>query len=228
MTPAAEATEARAFQERPTEIIVGDAFRFALAPLALAGVFGWLGWTGLGFAALGLAAFIGFFFRNPPRLIEGDECTVVAPADGRVVEAAEIEAPDGRKRVRIGIFLSIFNVHVNRCPVAGRVVDVQRGGTRFLAAFREQAAAHNVRCSLLLETARGERVRVTQITGLIARRIVCHPAVGEWIRRGDRYGLIRFGSRTDVELPPDAEILVRRGARVRGGSSAIARLRAEP
>ena len=228
MTLQAEATPARAFAERPTEIIVGDAFRLALGPLALAGVFGWLGWLGLASAALALVGFIGFFFRNPPRFISGDERTVVAPADGRVVEAAEFEAPDGRKRMRIGIFLSIFNVHVNRCPVAGRVVDVERAGTRFLAAFRKQAAEQNVRCSLVLETERGERVRLTQITGLIARRIVCHPAVGEWIRRGDRYGLIRFGSRTDVELPPDAEILVRCGTRVHGGSSVIARLRGEP
>ena len=124
----------------------------------------------------------------------------------------------------MGIFLSVFDVHVNRAPIAGRVVSIERGGTSYLAAFNRRAETENVRCTLTLETGRGERVRVVQITGLIARRIVCHPRVGDWVRRGDRYGLIRFGSRTDVVLPLSAELRVRRGDRVRGGSSVLAQL----
>ena len=124
----------------------------------------------------------------------------------------------------MGIFLSVFNVHVNRAPIAGRVVSIERGGTAYLAAFNRRAEHANVRCTLTLDTAQGERVRVVQITGLIARRIVCHPLVGDWLRRGDRYGLIRFGSRTDVVLPLSAELRVRRGDRVRGGSSIVAQL----
>jgi phosphatidylserine decarboxylase len=147
---------------------------------------------------------------------------VVAPADGRVLEAGEITRPDGSRAQRVGIFLSVFDVHVNRSPVAGRVVSIERGGTRYLAAFDRRAETENARLELALETARGEKVGVVQITGLIARRIVCHPRVGEWVERGARYGLIRFGSRTDVVLPPEAEIRVRRGERVRGGASVVA------
>ena len=223
---AASDTEPRGplFRERPREFIVRDGLALGVAPLVLAGLAGLLGWTGIGYALLGLSLFVAFFFRNPPRLLPGDERTVVAPADGRVLEAGEIERPDGTQVRRVGIFLSVFNVHVNRAPVAGRVVAVERGGEKYLAAFNRRAEAENVRCEMTLETERGERVGVTQIVGLIARRIVCHPRPGEWIARGARYGLIRFGSRTDVVLPMDAELRVRPGERVRGGSSVIAQL----
>jgi phosphatidylserine decarboxylase len=222
----AQRTEA-VFQERPTEIVVRDALGLMLVPLALAGGLGALGWHAAGFACLGLAGFVAFFFRNPPRPVSGDERAVVAPADGRVLEAGEIELPDGRKAVRVGIFLSVFNVHVNRAPVAGRVVTVSRGGSAFRAAFDRRAPTENVHCTLQLETARGEKVEVTQITGWVARRIVCHPQPGEWVERGARYGLIRFGSRTDVLLPEGTELRVSRGESVRGGTDVIARLSGE-
>jgi len=215
------------FAERPTEFIVRDAFALGAAPLALAGAFGLLGWTVAGFCLLGLTVFVACFFRNPPREIAGDEDSVVAPADGRVIDVAEIEGPDGTKWLRIGIFLSVLNVHVNRCPLAGRVVAKDWGGRAFLAAFNPRAEDENVRCALTLETARGERFQVVQITGLIARRIVCHPQLGEWVRRGDRYGLIRFGSRTDVLLPPTAVAKVKARDRVRGGTTILARLEGE-
>jgi len=210
------------FSERPTEFVVRDAFSLGAAPLALAGACGVLGWTTAGFVLLGLTVFVACFFRNPPREIPGGENSVVAPADGRVIDVAEVEGADGNKWLRIGIFLSVFNVHVNRCPLAGRVVAKERGGQAFLAAFNRKAETENVRCALTLETAAGVRFQVVQITGLIARRIVCHPQVGEWIRRGDRYGLIRFGSRTDVLLPLTAVAKVKARDRVRGGSTIIA------
>ena len=212
------------FEERPTEFIVRDAFVLGAAPLALAGAAGALGLSGLGAVLLGLTVFVACFFRNPPRAIPGDERTVVSPADGRVIAVGEVETPEGGKFLRIGIFLSVFNVHVNRAPLAGRVVSIERGGEKYLAAFDAKAETRNVRCSMTLETADGLRVPVVQITGLIARRIVCHPEVGEWVGRGMRYGLIRFGSRTDVLLPPGAEVRVSKGAKVRGGSSELARL----
>jgi len=224
MSEPAASSEGPVFTERPTEFIVKDAYVLGALPLALAGVAGALGPLWLGVALLGCTLFVAAFFRNPPRFIEGDERSVVAPADGRVLEAGEIELPDGSKAKRVGIFLSVFNVHVNRAPIAGRVVSIERGGTSFLAAFDRRAEDLNVRCTLTLDTAQGECVRVVQITGLIARRIVCHPLVGDWLRRGDRYGLIRFGSRTDVVLPLSAELRVRRGDRVRGGSSVVAQL----
>ncbi len=224
MNVPAASPEPPVFAERPTEFIVKDAFVLGAFPLALAGVAGALGALWLGAVLLAATVFVAAFFRNPPRFLAGDERSVVAPADGRVLEAGEIELPDGSKRKRVGIFLSVFNVHVNRAPIAGRVVSIERGGRSYLAAFNRRAETENVRCTLTLETDRGEQVRVVQITGLIARRIVCHPRVGDWIRRGDRYGLIRFGSRTDVVLPLSAELRVRRGDTVRGGSSLLAQL----
>jgi phosphatidylserine decarboxylase len=212
------------FAERPTEFVVRDAFSLGAAPLALAGACGLLGWTIAGFCLLGLTVFVACFFRNPPREVAGGENSIVAPADGRVIDVAEIEEADGNKWLRIGIFLSVLNVHVNRFPLAGRVVAKDWGGGAFLAAFNPRAEAENARCALTLETAAGVRFQVVQITGLIARRIVCHPQVGDWVRRGDRYGLIRFGSRTDVLLPLTAAAKVKARDRVRGGSTIIAQL----
>ena len=214
--------EAVRFEERPSEFLVEDAYRLAAVPLLAAALCGVLGLQGLAALFLAAALCVGFFFRNPERAIPGDESCVVSPADGRVIAAGEIEEPDGSKALRVGIFLSVFNVHVNRAPLSGKVLSVERGGDAYLAAFNPRAEQSNVRCTLTLETEAGVRLRVTQITGLIARRIVCHPRVGELLRRGDRYGLIRFGSRTDVVLPLDAELRVRRGDRVRGGSSLLA------
>ncbi|HME70142.1 MAG TPA: phosphatidylserine decarboxylase [Myxococcota bacterium] len=211
------------FAERPTEPIVPDAWRMAALPLGMALAF-FLARSSWAFLWLGLAGFILAFFRNPERLIPGDERTVVSPADGRVIAVGEVEDGNGSKRLRIGVFLSVFNVHVNRAPLAGRVVEIVRSGSQYLAAFNPDAERLNVSCSMTLETASGQRVRIVQITGLIARRIVCHPRVGEWLRRGDRYGLIRFGSRTDVLLPAAARPRVRVGDRVRGGSSIVAEL----
>ncbi len=212
------------FEERPTEFVVRDAFLLGAVPLTLAAMVGAAGFTGLGFAFLGLTLFVGLFFRNPKRLIPGDDRTVVAPADGRVIEAGEVELEDGTKGKQVAIFLSVFDVHVNRAPVPGRVVSIERSGSKFLAAFNRKAETENVRLDMLIETDRGELVVVSQITGLIARRIVCHPEVGEWLDRGVRYGLIRFGSRTDVLLPGTAELRTRRGERVHGGSTVIAQL----
>ncbi len=212
------------FAERPTARVIADAWAFAV-PLGLAGAgfagFGWP-WLGAGLAALG--AFCVAFFRNPVRRFEGDERDVVAPADGRVLAVDEIEDEANGKGLRIGIFLSVFDVHVNRAPVAGRVRSLERGGSRFLAAFDPRGERENVRLAMTLEIAGGRRVVVTQITGLIARRIVCHPQLGDWLDRGTRYGLIRFGSRTDVWLPLGSEACVQRGDRVRGGATRIARL----
>lgn len=220
----ADGPQAPVFAERPTALVVSDAWAFA-APLTLAGGLAiGLGAPWVGTALAGLGAFCVAFFRNPTRHFAGDDRDVVAPADGRVLAVDELEDERGGKGLRIGIFLSVFDVHVNRAPVAGRVTSIERGGSRFLAAFDPRGERENVRLAMTLETAAGERVVVTQITGLIARRIVCHPRVGEWLERGTRYGLIRFGSRTDVWLPLGSEACVRRGDRVRGGATRLARL----
>jgi len=212
------------FRERLTGRFAPEA-AVASLPFLLGGALAAL--QGAAWLALPLAAFGVFgaaFFRNPARSLPDDPDAVLAPADGKVMEVGVCELADGRKALRIGIFLSVFDVHVNRAPVAGRVRGVVRSGSAYFAAFRPEAAARNVQLALELETASGARVGVVQISGWIARRIVCHAQVGEWLPRGVRYGLIRFGSRTDVLLPPEAEARVARVARVRGGSDVIARL----
>lgn len=224
----ADGSRVPVFAERPTALVVGDAWVLAALLVLAGGLAVGLGAPGVGAALAGLGAFVIAFFRNPARRFRGDERDVVAPADGRVLAVDELEDERGEKALRIGIFLSVFDVHVNRAPVAGRVTAITRGGSRFRAAFDPRGERENVRLAMALETARGERVVVIQITGLIARRIVCHAREGEWLERGIRYGLIRFGSRTDVWLPLGSEACVRRGERVRGGATRLARLPAEP
>jgi phosphatidylserine decarboxylase len=219
-----EPERAPVFRERPTEIIAPEGRPFTV-PLVFLGMLSALAapvWVTV--AMLLLTGFVVAFFRNPSRAVPGDDATVVAPADGRVLAVDAIEDEAGRKGLRIAIFLSVFNVHVNRAPLAGRVVSLTRGGTRFLAAWDPRGERENVRLAMELELADGRRIVVTQITGLIARRIVCHAQIGEWIPRGVRYGLIRFGSRTDVLLPPGSVATVKPGDRVSGGASIIGRL----
>lgn len=212
------------FRERLTGVVAPEALWFG-APLALAGGVAWgAGATALALPLWALALFVVSFFRNPDRAIPPGADLVVSPADGRVIDVAEVEVAPGEKALRIAIFLSVFNVHVNRAPLAGRVVAIERRGTKFLAAFNPDAESLNVRLDVTLETERGVRVRFAQITGLIARRIVCHVREGEWLEKGARYGMIRFGSRADVVLPLGTRPRVAKGARVRGGSTVLAEL----
>lgn len=223
----AEPGEAPVFEERLTRWFAPDAATTALPAFGLALAAGFVGYPIAGAVLAGAGVFMAAFFRNPSRTIPAEPGAVVAPADGRVIAVGEVVGPDGAKALRVGIFLSVFNVHVNRSPVAGRIVSSERSGNAFLAAFNPEAETRNVRLELVLELASGVRVGVTQITGLIARRIVCHAGVGEWLERGTRYGLIRFGSRTDVLLPVNAKIQVREGQRVKGGRDLLAMLPGE-
>ena len=172
--------------------------------------------AGSPFAALGL--FSAWFFRDPDRAAPSGEGVVLAPADGRIVAVRESEAGPS-----LAIFLNVFDVHVNRAPVAGSVKEVayRRGG--FRAAFDERAGEENERNDLVLSSDAGE-VRVRQIAGLIARRIVCRVRPGDRLAAGERFGLIRFGSRTDLRLPPGGEIFVQVGDRVRGGETIVGRM----
>ena len=216
--------EAPRFAERPTNFLVEDAYALAGPPAVLAVVAAWLGWGWLAWTLALAAIAVAAFFRNPSRTLPPGEDRVVAPADGRVIHVGETRDEEGAPQLQIGIFLSVFDVHVNRMPLSGRVLAIERGGTDYRAAFRGDAADRNVYCRIRFETREGFRVSVTQITGWIARRIVCHPRLGEWVARGERYGLIRFGSRTDVTLPLGSRVRVARGDRVRGGVSILADL----
>lgn len=200
--------------------IASEGWPFILPFFALALLCALLQWRAAGGVTLALALFVTWFFRDPVRAIPADPETLVSPADGRVVEL--LPGADGG--VRISIFLSIFNVHVNRTPVAGEVVDVTRRPGKFLAAWKHAASSDNAQAAVTVRTPHGD-VRFVQITGLIARRIVCSLSPGDRVGRGERYGLIRFGSRVDLYLPPAAEPAVRVGDRVRGGADIVARWR---
>jgi len=178
-------------------------------------------WTIAGVLLVCLALFVFSFFRDPERVIPADAGAVVSPADGRVVVVTD-EENGGRPGKRISIFLAIWNVHVNRSPAAGTITQMEYRPGKFLAAMRERASFENEQNVFSLTTDAGEMV-FKQIAGLIARRVVSWKKPGDTVLRGERIGLVRFGSRVDVWLPREAEILVKLGENVKGGSSALAR-----
>jgi len=178
-------------------------------------------------AALPAALFFGYvlyFFRDPERAISSDPRDIVSAADGKVIAVDEVVEDyfTKRKMKRVAVFLSVFDVHVNRTPSAGRVVKVHHHAGEFLDARDPEVDVRNEAMNWLLQTGRGEIV-VRQIAGLIARRIIGWAREGQELSTGERFGMIRFGSRTDVYLPLECEILVQPGQRVQGGSSVIAR-----
>lgn len=173
-----------------------------------------------------LALFILYFFRNPERTPPADERAVVAPADGVVIVAERVpETPLGGEAFKISIFMSVFSVHVNRVPMGGTVLDIFYHRGKFFDARHGRASFENERNGIVLETDSGIRIAFVQIAGLIARRIVSYPKVGDHLVRGERYGLIRFGSRVDVYLPADVEPLVKLGDTTAAGETVLGRLR---
>jgi phosphatidylserine decarboxylase len=188
-----------------------------LAGLGLAYVASWL----VALPLFLLAAFCLYFFRDPDRTVP-DGAVAVSPADGRVVSVKTVEP----NSTRVSIFLNIFDVHVNRTPIAGRITDVEYQPGRFLVASREGASAENEQNVVTVE-GDGTRVVFKQIAGLIARRIVCWKKKGDVVRAGERIGLIKFGSRVDVFFGPEWDVTVNVRERVAGGSSVIARRKRE-
>jgi len=197
--------------------VAREGLPFILGATALFGFCLALGlwWTSA--AALALTAFVTWFFRDPERVIPADEDALVSPADGKVIEL--LPQPDGG--IKVGIFLSIFDVHVNRLPASGEIADVSYRRGRFLAAWNTIASDENERCGITIVHPRGT-VRVVQVAGLIARRIICRVEPGQRGRQGERYGLIRFGSRLDTYLPAGTSVTVKIGDRVKGGADIIA------
>jgi len=192
-----------------------------ILPLAVAAcIMAWMGWWAAG-VVFGVAALACLgFFRDPDRTAPGVPGAVLAPADGRVMAVVEVTDPWVGPAVRVSIFLSPLDVHVNRAPVGGLVKNVEHAPGRFLAAYRAEASEENERCTVSLE---GEAARVTvkQIAGVVARRIVCRVHPGDTLRAGERFGLIRFGSRTDLIVPRGTAVRVAVGDRVRGGESVM-------
>jgi phosphatidylserine decarboxylase len=180
-------------------------------------------WTGGVFLLLGL--FTAFFFRDPERAAPADPRLVLSPADGKVIVAGPAPAsnPLGEGASQVSVFLSIFDVHVNRAPVSGRISRVEYHTGQFLPAFQDKASLVNEQNSVTIDEADGGRsVTFRQIAGLIARRIVFKKKVGDTVAAGERVGMIKFGSRVDVFLPRDVRLRVKKGDRVVGGVSAVA------
>jgi phosphatidylserine decarboxylase len=196
--------------------MIRDAYRFLLPMLVLGILFAAFNFKYIAILFFILALFVAFFFRNPSRKIPEGKNLIVSPADGKVVKIAKSE--EGEQC--ISIFLSIFNVHVNRSPIPGTLKELRYVRGRFKAAFNEEASRVNEQNIIAVD---GGDIQVTfkQIAGLIARRVVCWKKAGDRLERGEVLGLIRFGSRVDVLLPEKVNISVRVGEKVRGGSSIL-------
>ena len=197
-----------------------EALKFGIPPVVLGILAGWAGWTWPAAILLVMAGFVFFFFRDPKRVAPENPAAVVSPADGRVLEVVE-ESLEGRPGRRISIFLSIFDVHVNRAPVAARIESAEYRPGKFYGAMRARASTENEQNVIRMETGRGP-VIVKQIAGWVARRVVMWKPVGASLERGERFGMIRFGSRVELWLPSEAQVVVRPGQHIRGGASILA------
>jgi len=203
--------------------IVPEGMRFII-PLAVISAILW----GLGFPIWAgfftlLTLFVTYFFRDPERVIPAAEKAVLSPADGKVVQVQPCVEERFLKgpAVKISVFMSVFNVHVNRNPLTGRIVASAYARGKFLRADLNQASAWNEQNALLVETAEGARLLVVQIAGLIARRIVCWVKNGDAVERGRRFGLIRFGSRLDIYLPENTTLQVQLGQKALAGQTIL-------
>jgi phosphatidylserine decarboxylase len=204
--------------------VAKEGFPFIAVFLIPALVFLALGWWIAALLCLLLAVFMAFFFRDPERVCPKDDRIVVSPADGRVVRAALVDNTVSNSPTQISIFLSPMNVHINRSPIAGEIVDVVYKPGAFHIASRDIASIENEQN---IVTVRGEKLTIVfrQIAGVIARRIVLWKKKGDRVALGERVGLMKFSSRMDVILPAGIEVLVREGERVVGGVSVLGRLR---
>jgi len=200
--------------------MVRDGIYYGLALVIVAALVAWLTTPGLAAVPLLLAAFFLWFFRDPERRIPAIQGAIVSPADGKVTAISEMQE-NGERRTRISIFLSVFDVHVNRSPVSGVIEDIRYQKGKFGNAMGAASAEENEQ-NIVAVRADAGRVVFKQIAGLLARRIVFTKKLGDVVERGERVGLIKFGSRTDVIFPATAEMKVRVGDHVKGGTTVLA------
>jgi len=184
------------------------------------GILGWKVWMSLGIL---LSLFIAYFFRNPKREIPNLQNIILSPADGKVIHIGECEEDRflKEKALKVSIFMSLFDVHLNRAPVSGKVLEKKYLPGQFLVASVEKSSLLNEQNAMILETEDRIKILLIQIAGLVARRIVCYAKAGDLLRKGEIFGLIRFGSRVDLYLPPEVKPIVRVGQHVKGGESII-------
>jgi phosphatidylserine decarboxylase len=190
-------------------------------------VFAVQGWGLLTVPALVVTLLVGHFFRDPQRIFDAGKSEVLSPADGKVISIERMESAPmtGRPCIRVSIFMSVFDVHVNRVPLTGVVQEIQYRKGTFLAANLPKASGENEQNWVRILSDEGHEVVMTQVAGLIARRIVCWPGIGDRVEQGERFGMIRFGSRMDVFVPVEAEIQVLLGQHVYGGETVLCRLK---
>lgn len=225
---------ASSFQDMLAEVFVPvhrDGYKFVGIAAAAALVFFML-WPPLGWLLALMALFVAFFFRDPDRVTPLRDGLVIAPADGRITAVRRVRPPmelglGEEERVRVSTFLSVLDVHVNRSPVQGRIVRSLYVPGAFLNASLDKASEQNERRALIVETPVGDEIAVVQIAGLIARRIVTFAGEGDTVGVGQRFGLIRFGSRVDVYLPPGKTPLVAIGQRAVAGETVLADLKSQ-
>ncbi len=200
--------------------MVRDGYFYGIGGIIAAALIAWLAAWPYAIPVLLLAAFCLWFFRDPERVIPTEPGSIVSPGDGKVTDVSVVSGNDVRRR-RVSIFLSVFDVHVNRSPIGGVIRDVRYQHGKFLNAMGAHSAEENEQNIVTVE-GEGRTVVFKQIAGLIARRIVFNPKIGDTVARGQRIGLIKFGSRVDVLFDCDAAIQVKPGDRVRGGASVLA------
>ncbi len=200
---------------------------FIAAPASVALLTGWLGWPIVAIGAALLTLLVAWFFRNPARVVPQGPHLVVAPGDGKVIAIEEEFEPRFLKdrSIRITIFLNVFDVHITRIPCDGVVEDVQYQPGVFLVASKPEATLKNEQNALMIRTSEGAKVLCVQVAGLIARRLVCWVSAQDRAIRGERFGLIRFGSRMDTFLPIGIVLRVAEGDRVKGGETILGELR---
>lgn len=209
-----------------SSFIVEEGFPFII-PLGVATLIAFF--TGFAWVTVLLfliTLFVAWFFRNPERTMPDNPVQIVSPADGRVIRIEETtsEEQPGRSFLKISIFMNVFNVHVNRIPYSGEIYAIRYKPGKFLSANLDKASALNERNTVMIRTDDGREIMTVQIAGLIARRIVCWLKEGTKVKKGERFGLIRFGSRVEVFLPPGSTLLVKTGDRVRAGETPIGEL----
>jgi phosphatidylserine decarboxylase len=206
--------------------MVPDGYYYATPLVLAAWLVGWLTSPLWGLPALLLAAFFLWFFRDPERVVPDSAGAIVSPGDGKVTDISNLLV-NGREQTRISIFLNVFNVHVNRSPIGGVIRDLRYQKGKFLNAMSANSAAENEQNAVTVE-GEGQTVVFKQIAGLIARRIVFTKKVGDTVARGERVGLIKFGSRVDVVMEPNVRVAVKVGDHVKGASTVLAYAQAGP
>jgi phosphatidylserine decarboxylase len=208
-------------------LIAAEGYPFILALTILAVLFSFVEWFWSAALLYSGTFFVTWFFRNPERKVPADDGLVVSPADGRIIKVAEVddESLSSGRFLKVSIFMNIFDVHVNRMPYSGTVERIQYHKGRFLSADLDKASAVNEKNRIIVRTEEGFGIVVIQIAGLIARRIACWIKTGMYVQKGERFGLIRFGSRVEVVLPHETRIVVKVGDRVKAGETPIGWLR---